>query len=149
MPAPYEIGNVIEEIVDFSRKINLEMDSVNLKNKSRFFTPMQSARSVERLANQRLHLVQNEVFDWLDAQRSTLTALPATRRVGGRCPLNLLKLKLPAVGVVEFRRGSCQNLLKLKLPAVDVVEFRRGSCQVMCRSRHLSIVQNHQKPSCS
>ncbi|GFT60880.1 hypothetical protein TNCV_3616051 [Trichonephila clavipes] len=34
-----------------------------------------SASSVERLANQRLHLRRDEVSDWLDAQRSTLTAL--------------------------------------------------------------------------
>ncbi|GFS88183.1 hypothetical protein TNCV_3149481 [Trichonephila clavipes] len=33
------------------------------------------AASVERLANQRLHLARDEVSDWLDAQRSTLTAL--------------------------------------------------------------------------
>ncbi|GFT11669.1 transposable element Tcb2 transposase [Trichonephila clavipes] len=34
-----------------------------------------SASSVERQANQRLHLGQDEVSDWLDAQHSTLTAL--------------------------------------------------------------------------
>ncbi|GFX42861.1 hypothetical protein TNCV_5072251 [Trichonephila clavipes] len=33
------------------------------------------AVSVERLANQRLHLGRDEVSDWLDAQRSTLTVL--------------------------------------------------------------------------
>ncbi|GFY19113.1 hypothetical protein TNCV_4224771 [Trichonephila clavipes] len=39
------------------------------------FTQRMSASSVERLANQRLHLVRDEVSDWLDAQLSTLTAL--------------------------------------------------------------------------
>ncbi|GFW71725.1 hypothetical protein TNCV_219391 [Trichonephila clavipes] len=39
------------------------------------FTPRQSASSVERLANQRLHLGRDEVSDWLDSQCSTLTAL--------------------------------------------------------------------------
>ncbi|GFW37522.1 hypothetical protein TNCV_861291 [Trichonephila clavipes] len=33
------------------------------------------AVSVERLANLRPHLARDEDFDWLDAQRSTLTAL--------------------------------------------------------------------------
>ncbi|GFX77991.1 hypothetical protein TNCV_971461 [Trichonephila clavipes] len=39
------------------------------------FTPRLSASSVERRANQRLLLARDEVFDWLDAQRLTLTAL--------------------------------------------------------------------------
>ncbi|GFU15307.1 hypothetical protein TNCV_954571 [Trichonephila clavipes] len=39
------------------------------------FSLRQSASRVERLANQRLYLGQDEVSDWLDAQRSTLTAL--------------------------------------------------------------------------
>ncbi|GFV92048.1 hypothetical protein TNCV_1894841 [Trichonephila clavipes] len=39
------------------------------------FTPRQSASSFERLANQMLHLGRDEVSDWLDAQRSTMTAL--------------------------------------------------------------------------
>ncbi|GFT40011.1 hypothetical protein TNCV_12491 [Trichonephila clavipes] len=39
------------------------------------FTPRLSASSVERLANQRLHIARDEVSDWLDAQSSTLTAL--------------------------------------------------------------------------
>ncbi|GFV20548.1 hypothetical protein TNCV_4143091 [Trichonephila clavipes] len=33
------------------------------------FTPRLSASSVERLANQRLHLARDEVSDWLDARR--------------------------------------------------------------------------------
>ncbi|GFV10758.1 hypothetical protein TNCV_1755961 [Trichonephila clavipes] len=33
------------------------------------FTPRLSVSSVERLANQRLHLARNEVSDWLDARR--------------------------------------------------------------------------------
>ncbi|GFT47318.1 hypothetical protein TNCV_3749061 [Trichonephila clavipes] len=39
------------------------------------FTPRLSASSVERLANQKLHLGQNEVSDSLGTQRTTLTAL--------------------------------------------------------------------------
>ncbi|GFT06755.1 hypothetical protein TNCV_643101 [Trichonephila clavipes] len=48
------------------------LKSVNVKAK---FTPKLSASSVERLASQRLHLGRDKVSDWLDAQRSTLTAL--------------------------------------------------------------------------
>ncbi|GFX33409.1 hypothetical protein TNCV_4122431 [Trichonephila clavipes] len=39
------------------------------------FTPRLSTSSVESLANQRLHLARDEVSDWLDSQRWTLTAL--------------------------------------------------------------------------
>ncbi|GFW03274.1 hypothetical protein TNCV_463881 [Trichonephila clavipes] len=39
------------------------------------FTPRQSASSVKRLANQRLHLGRNEVSDWLDARHSTFVRL--------------------------------------------------------------------------
>ncbi|GFU04739.1 hypothetical protein TNCV_4377671 [Trichonephila clavipes] len=39
------------------------------------FTQRQPASSVERLANQRVHLARDEVSDWVDAQRSTLAAL--------------------------------------------------------------------------
>ncbi|GFU70647.1 hypothetical protein TNCV_528001 [Trichonephila clavipes] len=35
------------------------------------FTPRQSASSVDRLANQRLHLARYEVSDWLNDQHST------------------------------------------------------------------------------
>ncbi|GFX45010.1 60S ribosomal protein L6 [Trichonephila clavipes] len=38
------------------------------------FTPRQPVSSVERLANQRLHLARDEVSDWLDAQCSMLAA---------------------------------------------------------------------------
>ncbi|GFW24090.1 uncharacterized protein TNCV_4951341 [Trichonephila clavipes] len=37
--------------------------------------PRLSAPSVERLANHRLHHARGEACDWLDAQRSSLTAL--------------------------------------------------------------------------
>ncbi|GFX04542.1 hypothetical protein TNCV_900701 [Trichonephila clavipes] len=43
------------------------------------FTPRLSASSVKRLANQRLHLGQNEVSDWLDARHSALITSPESR----------------------------------------------------------------------
>ncbi|GFV51527.1 uncharacterized protein TNCV_2908301 [Trichonephila clavipes] len=45
------------------------------RNLKAAFTPRQSASSVGRLAYQRLHFARDEVSDWLDAQRLTLTAL--------------------------------------------------------------------------
>ncbi|GFV70373.1 uncharacterized protein TNCV_4797921 [Trichonephila clavipes] len=56
-----------------------------------------------------------------------------TRRVGQRCTLNLSR--------AETSSRWCG------------VVVRRGGCQLMCRPRHLTMVQNyvvrHQKPSCS
>ncbi|GFX31974.1 hypothetical protein TNCV_3408881 [Trichonephila clavipes] len=43
------------------------------------FAPRQSASSAERLVNQRFHLAQDEVFDSLDVQCLTPTALVGMR----------------------------------------------------------------------
>ncbi|GFU03794.1 hypothetical protein TNCV_1473861 [Trichonephila clavipes] len=55
--------------------MHMHKHSSNVHSPKAEFTPSLSASSVERLANQRLHLALDEVSDWLDAQRSTLTAL--------------------------------------------------------------------------
>ncbi|GFV30533.1 hypothetical protein TNCV_3348271 [Trichonephila clavipes] len=77
------------------------------------FTPRQPASSVERLANQRLHLGRNEVSDWIDAQHSTLTALvcsalgqmrDADQALG---PLIAASPKLPSYRVVQMPIVRC------------------------------------------
>ncbi|GFT84064.1 hypothetical protein TNCV_1149471 [Trichonephila clavipes] len=53
-------------------------DDVSIDSRPPVLFPLRTygeAASVERLANQRLHLGRDEASDWLDSQRSTLAAL--------------------------------------------------------------------------